>query len=204
MPKISEVIKLNTGYASAVDLQEEFTTPEKNRARMEHYQPIDSHREVFERLANILKPKDKRSYLLTGHYGTGKSHLLLMMANFFSNKSDTPELKAFFDNYAEVDDTKAKYLRALRSQGRYLVSICDYRTKEDFEEVILRAISSACRREGFDGDMDTHYNEALRRLDEWEEATESGKAKLDFWIAFSEELEERYPDYTLDSLRNGR
>jgi len=203
MSKINEVIKLNTGYASAVDLQEEFTTPEKNRARMERYQPIDSHRAVFEKLADILKPKDKRSYLLTGHYGTGKSHLLLMMANFFSNKSDTPELKTFFDNYAEVDDAKAKYLRALRSQGRYLVAICDYRTKEDFEEVILRAISSACRREGFSGDMDTHYNEALRRLEEWEEARDSGKARLDFLTAFSEELEERYPDYTVDSLRKG-
>ncbi|MFQ6044153.1 MAG: hypothetical protein ACE5PV_25140 [Candidatus Poribacteria bacterium] len=65
MPKISEVLELNTGYASAVDLQEEFTNPEKNRGRMERYQPIDSHRTVFEKLADILKPKDKRSYNLT-------------------------------------------------------------------------------------------------------------------------------------------
>jgi len=125
------------------------------------------------------------------------------MANFFSNKSDTPELKAFFDNYAKVDGAKAEYLRVLRSQGRYLVAICDYRTKEDFEEVVLRAVLEACRREGFDGDMDTHYHEALRRLDEWEESRDSGKARLDFLTAFEEELEERYPDYTFDSLREG-
>lgn len=33
---VSEVIKLNTGYASAVDL--EFTNIENNRSRMERYQ----------------------------------------------------------------------------------------------------------------------------------------------------------------------
>ncbi|MBC8233695.1 hypothetical protein H8E77_29460, partial [bacterium] len=147
------------------------------------------------------KPKDKRCYMLTGHYGTGKSHLLLMMANFFSHKSDAPELSAFFENYSQVDDAKAKYLKALRSQGRYLVAICDYRTKEDFEEVVLRAIVDACQREGFEGQMDTHYHEAIRRLDEWEAEHEGGDARLDFFTAFEEELLESYPDFTVESLR---
>jgi len=201
MGKISEIIQLHTGYASAVDLQEEFTDGEKNRGRMERYQPITSHRQVVEKLSGALKPKDNRCYLLTGHYGTGKSHLLLMMANLLSHKSDAPELSAFFENYSQVDDAKAKYLKALRSQGRYLVAICDYRTKEDFEEVVLRSIVDACRREGFEGQMDTHYHEAIRRLDEWEKAHEIGDARLDFFSAFEEELLESCSDFTVESLR---
>jgi len=202
MAKMAEIIQLHTGYASAVDLQEEFTDGEKNRARMERYQPITAHRQVVEKLSGALKPKDKRCYLLTGHYGTGKSHLLLMMANFFSHKSDAPELSTFFENYSTVDDAKARYLKALRSQGRYLVAICDYRTKEDFEEVVLRAIVDACRREGFEGQMDTHYHEAIRRLNEWEAEHESGDARLDFFKAFEEEILESHPDFTVESLRD--
>jgi len=66
---------------------------------MERYKPIAAHRQVFEKIANALNPLDRRFYFLSGSYGTGKSHLLLMMANYFASPSDLPEIEAFFKNY---------------------------------------------------------------------------------------------------------
>lgn len=202
MTQLSKVIKVHSGYASAVDLRLEFSDQEKNRGRMIRYMPTSAHREAFEKLSNVLKPKDKRVYLLTGSYGTGKTHLTLMVANYLSHTVDSPELKSFLEHYRELDPVAAEKLHNLRANGRYLVAICDYETKDDFEEIILRAIANAFKREGFEGELDTHYKEAVRRIQRWEKDEEEGTSRMDFFSVFEEELQDKYPEYTINRLIN--
>ena len=89
MTKIAEIVDINSGYATAVDVKIEFTDPEKNYARITKYVPIKSHRDAIERIMRAVLVNDNRCYFLTGNYGTGKSHLCLMIANLFSNKSNS-------------------------------------------------------------------------------------------------------------------
>jgi len=199
MTKIKEIVEIHSGYASAVDVRTEFLDPEKNYERITRYVPIKSHRDAIERIARALLPKDKRFYFLTGNYGTGKSHLCLMVANLFSNKSNSSELEGFFGNYAKVDESKAKELRALRKEGRYLVALCDFGNKDDFEEVVLQAIAKACEREEVIYFMDTHFKEALRKIESWKESGKQRK-RLPLLSAFTQELQEKHPEYTLKKL----
>ena len=168
---------------------------------MERYRPTKGHRRAFEKLSNVVKPKDKRVYLLTGSYGTGKSHLSLMVANYLSNKTDAPELQGFLANYSLVDPEMAEKLRALRSQGRYLTAICDYGNKDDFGEIVLRAVDAACRREGFEEGLQTHFQEALRWLKQCREDDKNGTAKIAWWSYFEAELGQRHPGETLNKLQ---
>jgi len=205
MAKICEVVKVNTGYASAVNLEEEFLNPDSNRGRMERYQPVKSHREAFLRLTRSLElgPSKDRCFLLTGNFGTGKSHLLLMLANYLHNTSDQPEIKSFLSNWRQVDPDSVDRLTALRKNKRWLVAVCGYGTNDDFEEVVLRSIMDACGpdRENFEGILDTQYQEALRKLDTWEQEELAGTDKLRFYSNFVETLQEMEPDYTIARLR---
>jgi energy-coupling factor transporter ATP-binding protein EcfA2 len=200
--KIKEFVEIHSGYASAVDVRTEFIDTEKNFERITRYVPIKAHRDAIERIMMALRPKDKRFYFLTGNYGTGKSHLCLMIANLFSNKSNSSELEGFFANYAKVDESKAKELKALRKEGRYLVAICDFGNKDDFEEVVLQAIARACEREEVSYFMDTHFNEALRKIDSWQKADKQQK-RFPKLPAFTQELQEKHPEYTLKKLMEG-
>jgi len=47
-------------------------------------------------------PNDKKFYLLSGSYGTGKSHLCLMTANVLSRSSGDPEIAGFYENYDKL------------------------------------------------------------------------------------------------------
>ena len=199
MTKIKEIVEIHSGYASAVDVRTEFLDPEKNYERITRYVPIKSHRDAIEKIARALLPMDKRFYFLTGNYGTGKSHLCLMVANLFSNKSNSSELEGFFGNYAKVDESKAKELKALRKEGRYLVALCDFGNKDDFEEVVLQAIAKACEREEVIYFMDTHFKEALRKIESWKESGKQRK-RLPLLSAFTQELQEKHPEYTLKKL----
>lgn len=127
MSKISEIVKLKTGYANFVELKSAYAEAQENAERMAMYRPTRSHRRAFERICKgVYQPNDKKFYLLSGSYGTGKSHLCLMTANFLSRSSGDPEMAGFYANYASLDPEAAKMLKNIRKDGQYLVAICDY------------------------------------------------------------------------------
>jgi len=208
MTKIREIVEIKGGYTSYVDLYEEFNDPVKNQGRMSRYKPITAHRVAFERIAKVLNPLDRRFYFLRGSYGTGKSHLLLMTANYFANPSDLPEIEAFFHNYkvaqSEVKlkpgealgERKADSLKAARAEGKYLVAICRSDWNLEFEGAILRAIEEALEQQESNLFLDTHYQEALRRIEDWE----SRKLEARFYNDFLSELNRSHNEWTLEGL----
>jgi hypothetical protein len=141
MAKIAEVIKLRSGYANFVELKSSFEEAQENAERMAMYRPTKAHRQAFERIVRgVYQPTDKKFYLLSGSYGTGKSHLCLMTANFLSRSSGDPQISGFYENYARLDADKAQMLKNIRKDGQYLVAICDYHSGGKFEDVVLRAL----------------------------------------------------------------
>ena len=66
MSKISDIVKLKSGYANFVDLKEDFETTRMNAARMAMYRPTKAHRVAFERICRgLYRPNDKKFYLQT-------------------------------------------------------------------------------------------------------------------------------------------
>lgn len=204
MAKIAEVISIYSGMSKTVNLRYEFTNPEGNRKRMQGYKPIKSHREIFLRLARAFLPTEPKVHLLVGHYGTGKSHLLLMLANYFSQTLAMPELTAFFANFTQADAGLSKQVQNLRGDGRYLVVIPDYESKEDFSETLLSALENAFQREGLTEMFDSIYREAGRVLAQWETEHRAGRDRLGKFAAFQEMLEQTAAPYNaLTTLTTG-
>lgn len=211
MTKIREIVQINSGYTSYVDLYDEYYDLVKNRGRMERYKPIAAHRQVFEKIANALNPLDRRFYFLSGSYGTGKSHLLLMLANYFAQPSDVPELEAFFKNYKAAQEEillkpgevlrerKADSLKDVRKSGRYLVALCRNNLNLDFEGTLLRAIEDALEKEESKILLDTHYREALRRISDWE----ARRNETRFYADLETAIGRLYPDWTVNDLIDG-
>lgn len=211
MTKIRDIVQINSGYTSYVDLYEEYYDLVKNRGRMERYKPIAAHRQVFEKIANALNPLDRRFYFLSGSYGTGKSHLLLMMANYFASPSDLPEIEAFFKNYETAQsevllkpgealkEKKAAALREARRSGRFLVALCRYSLNLDFEGAVLRALEEALEKDESNILLDSHYREALRRIKDWE----SRRKETRFFIDLESAISRLFPDWTINDLIDG-
>lgn len=201
MAKIKEVLKIQSSYSAQVDLKREFGELSLRYERMSHYKPIKAHRRAFETIAEGAYEKNsKRCFILSGSYGTGKSHLLLMLANYFDSQSDTKEMTEFFKNYAESEENeankKAERLKTLRKNSRYLVCICDYGTNS-FETYILRALKSALDREGIaEEEIDSYYLQAIKKIDEWKESEDSY-----FYDRLENLLENRSQGWTINKLK---
>ena len=122
MAKIKDVVSLKTGYANFVELKSAFEESEENADRMAMYRPTKAHRRAFERISRgLFQPTDKKFYLLSGSYGTGKSHLCLMTANVLSRSSGDPAIAGFYENYSKLDSEAAKRLKNIRKDGRWVI-----------------------------------------------------------------------------------
>ena len=171
---------------------------------MASYRPTKAHRHAFERICRgLMYPTDKKFYMLTGSYGTGKSHLCLMLANFLSRSSGDPELAGFYDNYENLDPDQGKSLRNLRKGGQYLVAICDYNSGQNFEDVVLKAVIEACETKEIESLVQTQHDEAERLLAAWEEKSGDTTAVTDFYANFTRALEKTAPSVTVGQLREG-
>ena len=198
---IAQLIEIQGGYTSYVDLKLELFKDEKNIGRMARYRPVAAHRQAFEELAHSLNVKDGRCYLLRGAYGTGKSHLCLMFANYMQTPSGEKPMPDFFQHYQEADANAASDLRSKRKNGRHLVALCDWGGHGDFEEIVLRAVDETLRREGFDEDFDTHYLQAIKKVEEWEQLDREGQDEGRFFERFETALEGFTPVQTVEKFK---
>jgi len=203
MAKIVDVVKLKTGYANFVELKSAFEAAQENADRMAMYRPTKAHRVAFERICRgLYQPNDKKFYMLSGSYGTGKSHLCLMTANVLSLSSGDPGIGGFYENYAKLDSEKAKLLKNIRKDGQYLVAICDYHSGRHFEDVVMKAVFEACAAKGLNSGIETEFDEAERQLSGWEKRGDEGGIR-NFYQDFGKALESVAPGLTVEQLRSG-
>jgi len=204
MSKISEIVKVRGGYANFVQLRSALREEEENSGRMAMYRPTKAHRNALERICRgLYMSNDKKFYLLSGSYGTGKSHLCLMLANILGKSSDDPSLQGFYDNYTKLDGEKAKHLKNVRKGGQFLVAVCEYGSGRKFEDELLRALVEACNERGIDIGKFTEFDEAERRLADWEAAATAKKGVRDFYADFTVALEQAAPGTPVAALRAG-
>lgn len=200
MHRIKELVDVQSSYSEQVDIRRDYNNRSLKIDRMSKYRPIKSHRKAFEIIAEgIYSRNSKRCFILSGSYGTGKSHLLLMLANYFESQSDTDEMKKFFKNYAESEedekDKKTEILRKVRKEKRFLTCVCNYGTNR-FETYVLRALKEALEREGLSEDqMDSYYLQAIKKINEWKSAEDNY-----FFTKLEAYLENNYPAWTINRL----
>ena len=107
---LSEFIHISPGFKAAVSLKND----RDNLQKVAGFIPTEVAREIILDLAKKLHPaSDLRSKIIMGTYGTGKSHLALVLLNFFLRSLEIPELQTVID---KLDPDTQKVLTQYRGQ----------------------------------------------------------------------------------------
>jgi hypothetical protein len=94
--RISDVLRIQGRFLRSANLQRDFRDPEA----LEGYVVTDSVRHHVRRIAQGLpKGSGRRSWRITGDYGSGKSSFALLLAHFFAAKESAlpPSLRRMVD-----------------------------------------------------------------------------------------------------------
>lgn len=163
---LSEFIKISPGFKAAVNLRNE----RNNLSKVAGYIPTEVAREIILDFAKKLHPKtpDLRSRIVMGTYGTGKSHLALVLLNFFMRPVTTPELQLVIE---KLDFDTRSVLKQYRQEvpGSYLI-VSLYGNEGNIADSLMMGLRRALDAEGLDSLLPpTAFDAAIKRIDDLEE-----------------------------------
>lgn len=163
---LKEFIKISPGFKAAVNLKND----RNNLNKVKGFIPTEIAREIILDLGKKLHPSsDLRSRMIMGTYGTGKSHLALVLLNFFAQSFETPELQIIVD---KLDPDTQLVLKQYRSQipKKFLI-VNLYGDEGDIADALMMGLRQALEKEGLDYLLPpSAFDAALKRIKEIEES----------------------------------
>jgi len=187
--KLSEAVWISPGFNTAVTLETDLDNEKKVRA----YIPTRAACEVLLDLEKQLHPmvEGPRSRVITGTYGTGKSHLSLMLARLYRDGAEDADLGPMLDKMDGKWPGQAKKLRAGRSKksGYFLVLLEG--DEGHFEDALLSRLTRALRKANLsDLIPETAFTAAVARVED---------LRLNYADAYSD-MVKRAPEFGVASL----
>jgi hypothetical protein len=162
---LKEFIKISPGFKAAVNLKND----QNNLDKVKGFIPTAIAREIILDFGKKLHPSsDLRSRIIMGTYGTGKSHLALVLLNFFARSFETPELQIIVD---KLDPDAQMVLKQYRSQvpGKFLI-VNLYGDEGDIADALVMGLRHALKKEELEQLLPhSAFDAALARIKEIEE-----------------------------------
>lgn len=196
--KMREMVQIQGNFKSSVRLPDDFLDEELNRYFVESYIPTQETLDNFLDIRDSLQPNsERRARLFSGTFGTGKSDLMLMIANYITRSPEDSLLLPFFKRLHLLNDAKAEAIYQARlNTPPFLLVLLQADTAITFSSFVLdglaRSLEKACLSHLLG---DTYYKAALDLIESWERDKPYNVERL------SEALESNY-GRTLNQLKH--
>lgn len=177
MYTIGDLVKLDEHITEQSVVQIDFyTEQERNLALLRNFvfarsapEGLVSNLEVLYRLREAsLTDARENIFCVIANYGQGKSHLGLVLANYFGREVDSEEFRMVMDKiaHAEGDGARVANLREFREQRQpYLVLRLRGDSPLPLDQQFLQALQRALHEAGEDGNLPLWYQKAAEWLE---------------------------------------
>ena len=171
--KLNQIIKLSDAFATEVNVLRDYSyrSPEGNVEKVKGYLPNKSSRDILKSvLLSCSQSTDKKLHLIISSYGTGKSYLLLIIANLLANKKIE---NSFVDkindkeNYYK-DGFSITLSNHIDNSSPLLIVIPEY-GDSDFDHALLEGLKFALKKNNIDYVPKTNYEDAVKTINHWSE-----------------------------------
>jgi len=203
---LKEIIKLAPGFKAAVNLNYDRDRIEKAGS----YLPTQVGSQVLFDVAKNLHPTaTRRARLVMGTYGTGKSHLALVLTYLYSRRWDDRRLENLFARLADRWPGETQQLKQELERIRKPFLIVRLEGDEgSFNEALLRALRRALSEDERTRCLipDTAFEAAARRIDELRSSYPEAYRLLDealkqSGLVSAEVAKERLRDYSREAYQ---
>ncbi len=163
--KLSDFIHISPGFKAAVNLKND----RDNLQKVAGFIPTEVAREIILDMAKKLHPtSDLRSRIIMGTYGTGKSHLALVLLNFLVHSLETPELQTVIDKLDP--DTKEVLIKYRGQVPEKFLIVNLYGDEGDIADSLMMGLQQALEAEGLEYLLpDSAFDAALSRIQDLEQ-----------------------------------
>lgn len=176
--KLDSIIELQPGFKTAVNLADDLDRFDKCAAYIPTSVASDILLDVGENLHVLAS---RRARLITGTYGTGKSHLALVLANLYRQGVDSPAVLPVMQKLKSKWAGMAEKIASERQKidAPFLMAVLEG-DKGPFNDSLLRALDNALAGAGLSDLLpDTAFSAAVARLNELREKHSDTYASVD-------------------------
>lgn len=214
MAKLSTLVDVVGGFKPSVHLPDDFFKPEVNEQFVSGFYPTTETLDYFHNIAQSLRyGATDRVRLFTGTFGTGKSDLMLMVANYVTKHSNEPIFTNFYERLRALDAEKAGVVAKARrgpDKPHYLLVLLQADIVPTFRSFVIHGLEESLRRANLSHLLEkTIYQAALEKIELWEKEHPDFVQKLQARLAqtgedlvsFKAELRGARADDALDRFR---
>ncbi len=154
----------------------------KNDERLAGFIPNQTTTEILaEYLYGIIENVDSvHSRILYGSYGTGKSHLLTVLALLLGHtNTDGEGFNKFVEAIKRYNPELAEFvIKSNQEEPPYLV-VPVYSDFDSFDQCISYSLKKELANQGIDIHFDNYFNEAQKLINTWEAQADSSKRLIE-------------------------
>lgn len=169
--RMRELVQVQGGFNPSVKLPSDFFDEKLNRHFVESYIPTQETLDIFMSVRDSLQPNsEQRARSFVGTYGTGKSDLMLMIANYVTRSADDPLLAPFFQRLRHLNHAKADAIYDARlGKLPFLLVLLQADTAVTFSSFVLNGLVDSLKEANLEQILGkTYYQAALDLLESWE------------------------------------
>jgi len=179
--KITEIIKLSEASSKAVNILNDYSYKDvqRNEEKVKGYLPNKSSRVIIKNIISSCSENSaEKLHLITASYGTGKSYLLLILANLLSNKEAESFVEKIKDKEDYYNDGLSKKMENHFENSKPLLIVIPEYGDNDFDHALLEGLKFALKNNDIDYIPKTNYEEAVKTINHWNEKSSHNYKQL--------------------------
>jgi len=143
--KINDFIQISPGFKAAVNLKKD----QNDLQKVAGFIPTSVAQDIILDFAKKLHPNtDLRSRIVMGTYGTGKSHLALVLLNFFTKKLNTGAFKSVINKLSP--DIKQVLTQYRKQVPKKFLIVNLYGDEGDMSDSLMMGLKKSLIEEGLE------------------------------------------------------
>ena len=161
---LKDIISIASGFQSSVNIEYDFN----DESKISGFIPTSSALSVINSiLENTDNGRIERAKILTGAYGRGKSHIVLVSLAVLYNK-DSDKFKKLIKKIRKLDSESAQRIENYISSKKRLLPVIINGNSGNLSHSFLQALQQALHNYELDDIMpETHFSAAVQTIERW-------------------------------------
>ncbi|MBP8017000.1 hypothetical protein KAZ01_03235, partial [Candidatus Gracilibacteria bacterium] len=159
--KISEILKILKTFNYSINIKRDYI----NEDKINFYMPTYRNLHLLHKYIDSITENNKKAFILSGAYGTGKSYLISILLNLLSKDFEKNKINIFF-NKAKKEYSEINKIIEKAEKNKYLIVFAED-SFQDFKQSIIMGIIKTAEENKIRLNLPTVFNIILEKIERW-------------------------------------